>query len=343
MKPILECIPNFSEGADESVLTKIAEAIRSVPGVFLLHTDKSPAANRTVFTFAGDPDAVTEAAFRGISVAAACIDMRNQKGVHPRIGATDVCPLVPLQGMSEADANVYALQLAERVGKELSIPVFLYEYSQSRTYRAALPVIRKGQYEGLSERMTDAAWHPDFGPVKGNPVTGATVIGVRRILVAFNISLNTKDVLVAESIARTLRQSGYWQEGDGGQRRKVQGLLPMVRAIGWYMEDYGQAQVSFNLLDYHTSSLLTVWLACRQAAAAIGVSLAGSELIGLVPEACMLEAGRYAAGTEVSDPDTLINAAINMMGLAQLKPFVPEEKILERAWHRYSGTVLKLN
>lgn len=331
MNKILECIPNFSEGRDPNVIDAIAESITAVPGVALLHTDASPAANRTVITFAGNPEAVTIAAFNAISKAAELIDMRQQAGVHPRIGATDVCPLVPLQGMSMEEADQYAQQLAARVGRELQIPVYLYEYSQSQTYRRALPDIRKGQYEGLALRMQEWEWAPDFGPQAGNLSAGATVIGVRKILVAFNISLGTADVQTAHWIAQRLRASGY-TEVMAGTKKRVPGLLPHVRAIGWYMADYRQAQVSFNLLDYTQVSPLQVWQACKQVASEAGVSLSGSEVIGLIPEQCLLEAGRDALsrqGITAGGREQLLHAAIDYLGLDRLKPFDPQEKVLE--------------
>jgi glutamate formiminotransferase/formiminotetrahydrofolate cyclodeaminase len=339
MKPILECIPNFSEGVDENIIESIEAAIRSVKDVYLLHIDKSPAANRTVMTFAGAPEAVVEAAFRAIRTAAELIDMRKQSGVHPRIGATDVCPLVPLSGLSEEQANAYALHLAERVGNELNIPVFLYEYSQPKNYRAALPQIRKGQYEGLASRMQDPEWYPDYGPKEGDLKAGAVVLGVRKILVAFNISLDTKDVAVAESIAKELRSSGYWI-GDPGKRSHIPGKFPQLRAIGWYMADYNQAQVSFNLLDYQQTDVLDVWLACREAAAAKGISLAGSELIGLMPESCLEKAGSYADPYAVGNER--LQSGVALLGLDRLKPFRIEEKILERVWYQRSGERLKI-
>lgn len=321
MNKILECIPNFSEGQNEETLQKIASAINAVSGVCLLHQDVSPAANRTVFTFAGAPEAVVEAAFRAIKVAAESIDMRSQLGVHPRIGATDVCPLVPLIAMTMEEANEYAQQLGQRAGEELNIPVFMYEYSQTKRYRKALPQIRKGQYEGLKEKMMQAEWHPDYGPKEMNEAAGATVIGARDILVAFNISLNTNDVAIANWIASEMRVNS-----------KSDNALPKLRAIGWYMADYEQAQVSFNLLDYKTTSPLQVWERCKALAAQKNVTLVGSEVIGLIPEICLLEAGTFAQQgkrIEHSTKEEIITQAINYMGLNQLKPFLPQEKILE--------------
>lgn len=328
MNKILECIPNFSEGLNADTLQKIELAIRSVDAVWLLHIDPSPAANRTVFTFAGAPEAVVEAAFRAIKVAAECIDMRTQLGVHPRIGATDVCPLVPLYGMTMEKANEYAQQLGARVGAELGIPVFMYEYSQARSYRKALPQIRKGQYEGLKEKMQDADWQPDYGPKVMNESAGATVMGARAILVAFNISLHTKDVAVANWIASEMRANS-----------KSVNALPKLRAIGWYMADYEQAQVSFNLLDFKTTSPLQVWERCKALAAEKNISLVGSEVIGLIPEICLLEAGTFAQqamGKENSSKEELIAQAIDFMGLNRLKPFLPEEKILEWVLAEYT-------
>jgi glutamate formiminotransferase/formiminotetrahydrofolate cyclodeaminase len=321
MIKILECIPNFSEGQNEATLQKIAAAIAGVSGVWLLHQDVSPAANRTVFTFAGTPEAVVEAAFKAIKVAAERIDMRSQLGVHPRIGATDVCPIVPLYGMTMEEASGYAQKLGEKVGNELDIPVFMYEQSQTKTYRKALPQIRKGQYEGLKEKMQQTEWQPDFGPKEMNEAAGATVIGARDILVAFNISLNTNDVAIANWIASEMRANS-----------KSVNALPKLRAIGWYMADYEQAQVSFNLLDYKTTSPLKVWERCKTLAAEKNIALVGSEVIGLIPEICLLEAGTFAQqeqGNALSGKDDIIATAINFMGLNQLKPFLPEEKILE--------------
>jgi len=332
MSPILECIPNFSEGKDQSVIDAIAAEISAVSQVALLHVDTSAAANRTVMTFAGEPEAVTEAAFRAMRKAAALIDMRQQAGVHPRIGATDVCPLVPLYGIDMAEADTLAQQLAARVGAELQVPVYLYEHSQPRAYRRALPDIRKGQYEGLATRMQQPEWQPDYGPANLDTHAGATVLGARKILVAFNISLATADIELAHAIARQIRSSGYTRTVSG-QKEKIPGLLPALRAIGWYMADYGQAQVSFNLLDYTVTSPLQVWRSCRQLAEDAGVALAGSEVIGLIPEQCLLEAGAYALGVTATDSDKkrLITAAIELLGLDRLKAFNPDEKVLEYA------------
>ncbi len=335
-KPILECVPNFSEGRDPGKINAIQAAIRSVPGATLLHTDISPAANRTVMTFAGEPEAVTEAAFRAIQKAAEVIDMRLQEGVHPRIGATDVCPLVPLNGMNMEEAVEWSQRLGKRVGKELDIPVYLYEHSAAAAHRRALPDIRKGQYEGFAEKIQQEGWLPDYGPAVFTPAAGATVLGARNILVAFNISIDTKDVSKAQYIAERVRERGYIKTGNG-KRIKVPGLLPQLRAIGWYMAYFDCAQVSMNLLDYTVTSPLKVWEACSALAAEAGVQLVGSEVIGLIPESCLLEAGSFlslrAGNLPPADNQLLVHAAMEHLGLNKVKPFDPQEKVLEYALH----------
>ncbi|WP_157976976.1 glutamate formimidoyltransferase [Taibaiella helva] len=322
MIPLLECVPNFSEGKDFRILNQIRDAIVSVPGQKLLHMDPSPSANRTVFTFAGQPEAVVEAAFRAIATAGRLIDMRTQQGTHPRIGSTDVCPLIPLGGLPLEIAAGLSEQLGQRVGKELGIPVYLYEHSAKEDYRRALPDIRKGQYEGLKAKMQRAGWQPDYGPSvqawERIAATGATVIGARDILVAFNISLNTRDAGIAADIARQIRS-------------RNDGLLPMLRAIGWYMADFDCAQVSMNLLDYRVTSPLKVWDTCTALAAAYGVAPTGCEVVGLIPEACVVEAGAAALGSSFAETRTeeAVAAGIHYLRLDRVKPFIPRKKILE--------------
>ena len=319
---IIEAVPNFSEGRDQHIIDAIAEAGASVSGARVLDVDSSPAANRTVITIAGGPEAVQEAAFRAIATAARLIDMRAQAGVHPRIGATDVCPLVPLSGFTMEETDALAQALGQRVGAALDIPVYLYEHSQPQAHRRALPHIRKGYYEGFAEKMRQEGWQPDYGPATFNAATGATVVGARDVLVAFNISLATQDVALANSIARRLRSAG--SAGPDA--------LLATRAIGWYMADYSQAQVSFNLLDYRTTSPLAAFEACRLLALESGVEIAGSELIGLMPEACVLEAGacglQDAAG---NSREALALAGVEHLMLDKLKPFSLRGKILEYA------------
>ncbi len=332
--PILECVPNFSEGRDPKKIEAIAASIRSVEGVELLHIDVSPAAHRTVMTFAGTPEAVTVAAFNSIAKAAELIDMRKHNGVHPRIGATDVCPLIPLSGMTMDEAVDFSHRLGKRVGEELSIPVFFYEYSTEAIYRKSLPDIRQGQYERLNEKMKMLEWAPDYGSFVLPKKTGATVIGARDILVAFNISLNTNDVTKAALLAERMRSRGYLKVEDD-KKIRVPGFLKKVRAIGWFMEDYNTAQLSLNLLDYRVTSVLQAWQYAEAVAKEMDMELTGSEVIGLVPEVCLLEAGAYVFmknNQEIPEEKSiLIYAAINLLGLDKLKPFDPEEKVLEYA------------
>jgi glutamate formiminotransferase len=345
--PILECIPNFSEGVDEDTIAAIANGIRSVDGQYLLHVDQSPSANRTVMTFAGNPASVIEAAFQAIKVATAHIDMTKQQGAHPRIGATDVCPLVPLANMSMDEAAHWADLLAQRITMELGVPVYLYEQNARHDYRRALPDIRKGQYEGIIAKMQQPAWVPDYGSITANNESsirrsGATIIGARKILVAFNISLDTKDEHIAANIAKRLRSSGYYTTNDEGTRTKVAGLLPQLRAIGWYMSDFETAQVSMNLIDYHVTSPLTVWHACSKLAAEYNVQLIGCEVVGLIPLTCVVEAGRYARNTSIESEEEYVKAGIEYLKLDAVKPFDPKQKILEYALAQQAGIHIQL-
>ncbi len=335
MRPLLQCVPNFSEGRDPARIAHIADAVRGVDGAALLHIDTSPAANRSVFTIAGEPAAVEEAAFRAIAAAAEMIDMRTQGGVHPRIGATDVCPFVPLGGLPLEAALGAASRVGQRVGTELRIPIYLYEHSAAAAHRRALPDIRKGHYEGLAEKMLHPDWAPDFGPKDFNPAAGATVMGARDLLVAFNISLATKDVTIATRIAAALRERGGMLTAADGSKSRVAGLLPKARAIGWYMADYENAQVSMNLLDYRVTSPLDAFEACRRVAEKMGTEVVGAELIGCMPETCLLQAGRFRAmqrGLEsLNDAAMLVHEGILHLKLSALKPFDPQEQVLEYA------------
>lgn len=328
--PLLECIPNFSEGESEVVIDAIKHAIQSVSQQHLLHIDPSPAANRTVFTFAGEPEAVLEAAFKAIKVAAEMIDMRFQHGTHPRLGSTDVCPLVPLANISMEDAVQFSKRLGKRVAEELHIPIYLYEYAATDLHRKSLPQIRKGQYENLQVKTALPEWQPDFGKEalrnwEQVSKTGATIIGARNILVAFNISLDTKDERIATQIAKKMRSSSN-------------GLLPALRAIGWYMEDFDCAQVSMNLLDYRITSPLKVWETCKVLAAEFGVGLIGCEVVGLIPESCVLEAGGWDLKTpiiNIEERESRLSAGIKYLGLDKVKPFNSGEKILEYALRKF--------
>jgi len=342
---LLECVPNFSHGLQDAGLSALVQSINNVPGQKLLHVDNNQSANRSVFTFAGQPEQVAEAAFQAIKTAAALIDMRLHHGVHPRLGATDVCPLVPLKNCSMQEAVFWAALLAKRVGRELNIPVYLYEYSARKSYRLTLPQIRRGGYEGLADKMLSEKWIPDYGPLfdaaNKDAIlrTGATVIGARNILVAFNIALDTTDQTLAEQIARRIRSSGYTDTDAEGVPVKRAGMFRELRAIGWYIEDFGCAQVSLNFLDYKTTSPLAVWETVKELAAACHCRAIGCEVIGLIPEQCIREAGMYRAAqqgaiTKDIPVKKLIDYGIEHLRLNEIKPFHPEEKILEYALQR---------
>jgi glutamate formiminotransferase/formiminotetrahydrofolate cyclodeaminase len=344
MSALIECVPNFSEGRDLEVIRKITARIESVVGATLLHVDPGKATNRTVVTFAGTPDAVVEAAFRAIATAAETIDMRRHTGEHPRMGATDVCPLVPISGISMAETGELARRLGERVGRELGIPVYLYENSQPDPARKNLSVIRSGEYEGLTKKLSDPAWKPDFGPAAFNPAAGATAIGARQFLVAFNVNLNTTSTRRANAVAFDVRESGRpKREGDtltgrvvtnaAGEPAMIPGSLKAVKAIGWYIEEYGIAQVSINLTDLGITPLHTAFDETCRAASARGLRVTGSELVGLIPLAALTDAGRHYLRMQqrsggVSEAE-LIKIAVRSLGLEDLTPFNPAERIIE--------------
>lgn len=338
---IIECVPNFSEGRDHTVIDGIAAAIAGVQGVKLLHTDAGRDANRTVITFAGDPDAVVDAAFRAIRQAALTIDMRRHSGEHPRMGATDVCPLIPVSGVTTEEAVEYARRLAERVAGELAIPVYLYEHAATAPERRSLADVRAGEYEGLQARMKDTRWKPDYGEAVFNPRSGATAIGVRDFLVAYNVNLNTTSVSLARAVAADVRETGRIKRQHGkvvydeqGRPVRIPGMLRSVRAIGWYMQEYGVAQVSMNLTDLQVTRVHEAFEACRQSAARYGLRVTGSELVGLIPLAALLDAGRYFLHKQhrssgVSQEE-LVKIAVRSLGLDELAPFDAGSKILEK-------------
>ncbi len=344
MSALIECVPNFSAGRDLEVVRQITARIESVEGATLLHVDPGKATNRTVVTLAGEPGPVVEAAFRAIAAAAELIDMRLHTGAHPRMGATDVCPLVPISGITMEETAEHARHLAERVGRELGIPVYLYEAAQPNPARKNLATIRAGEYEGLAHKMAHPAWKPDFGPAVFNPKSGATVIGARDFLVAFNVNLNTTSTRRANAVAFDVRESGRpKREGDpltgkllkdsAGQPVVIPGTLQAVKAIGWFIEEYGLAQVSMNLTDIRITPLHVAFDEVCRAADARGLRVTGSELVGLIPRSAMLEAGRYflrkqQRSTGVSEAE-LIRIAVASMGLEDLSSFVPEERIIE--------------
>jgi glutamate formiminotransferase/formiminotetrahydrofolate cyclodeaminase len=344
MTPLIECVPNFSEGRRPEVIDAIAHSIRQVAGARLLDVDPGKATNRTVMTIAGSPDDVIEAAFQAIRTAATLIDMRQHTGEHPRMGATDVCPLIPIRGITMEETVAHARRLGERVGRELGIPVYLYEAAASTPARKNLADVRAGEYEGLAEKMRDPAWSPDFGPSAFNASAGATVIGARDFLIAYNVNLNTRSTRKANSVAFDIREkgrvkrSGHPVTGDivydaSGEAVREPGLCKGVKAIGWYIEEYGLAQVSMNITDIRQTSLHAAFEASVQSATARGMRVTGSELVGLVPLNVMLDAGRYflrkqGVSTGVSDAE-LIHIAVKSMGLDELGPFDPHKKIIE--------------
>lgn len=334
--PILECVANFSEGRNHETLRNIAESIKSVVGVKLLHLDVGFDANRTVMTFAGEPAALVEAAFQAIRTAAEKIDMRTHHGVHPRIGATDVCPLIPISGITMAEAVDWSIHLGRRVGEELGIPVYLYESSAKHSYRNNLATIRIGEYEGLAKKMQDPDWQPDFGPSTFQPLVGATVIGARKFLIAYNVNLATADIAIAKRIAERVRESGYFQITDDGQKRRIPGRCKAVKAIGWDMPEYSIVQVSMNIVDMDVTPVHEAFVACQQLAEEMGTQVTGSELIGLAPEQVFLAAGQFFLQQKnigktrptLSKKD-LLELAVQSLGLAYLAPFDVEERVLE--------------
>jgi glutamate formiminotransferase/formiminotetrahydrofolate cyclodeaminase len=344
MRKLIECVPNFSEGRDLDVIRQITDAIESVDGVSLLDVDPGASTNRTVVTFVGSPDAAVEAAFRGIKKAAELIDMRKHKGAHPRMGATDVCPFIPVSNISWEEAIACANKLGKRVGEELSIPVYLYERAAKNASRSNLSIVRAGEYEGFFEKIKGPAWKPDFGPSIFNEKSGATVIGARDFLIAYNVNLNTKAVRRANSVAFDVRENGRVKTEDGtpfgkpvldasGEPVRIPGMLKHVKAIGWYVEEYGIAQISMNLTNIEETPLHVAFDACVESASKRGLRVTGSEIVGMVPKKCLIEAGRYffrkQKWSEGASEEALIDIAVRSMGLGELKPFDPNEKVIE--------------
>jgi len=344
MPKLIECVPNFSEGRDQNVIRQITDAIESVDGVSLLDVDAGASTNRTVVTFVGDPDVAVEAAFRGIKKAAELIDMPKHKGAHPRMGATDVCPFIPVSNVSWEEAIECANRLGKRVGEELQIPVYLYERAAREKSRANLAAIRAGEYEGFFEKIKQPEWKPDFGPAVSSEKSGATVIGVRDFLIAYNVNLNTKSVRRANSVAFDVREQGRVKTEDGtpsgkavldthGEPVRVPGMLKHVKAIGWFVKEYGVAQVSMNLTNIEETPLHAAFDACVESAAKRGLRVTGSEIVGMVPKKSLVDAGRYflrkQQWSEGVSEEELIEIAVRSMGLGELKPFVPKEKVIE--------------
>ena len=338
---LVECVPNFSEGRDREKIGAITREIEAVPGVKLLDVDPGASTNRTVVTFIGTPEAVKEAAFRAIAKAAEVIDMRGHKGAHSRIGATDVCPFVPVSGVTMEDCVRLAGELGARVAAELGIPVYLYEAAARKPERRNLAVVRAGEYEGLSEKLKDRRWAPDFGEAVFNPRSGATVIGAREFLIAYNINLNTRDRKLAHEIALSLRESGRAKrDRDGnivrdkrGGAVKLPGRFKEVKSVGWYVEDYGLAQISVNFTNYRVTPVHVVFDEARRLAGKLGLRVTGSELVGLIPKEALLMAGRYYIAKQGKSPGVpegeLIRVAVRSLGLSDVVPFDPDKKIIE--------------
>jgi len=344
MSKLIECVPNFSEGRNPEIIRQITDAIASADGVSVLDVDPGETTNRTVVTFVGTPKATVEAAFRGIKKAAELIDMRKHKGAHPRMGATDVCPFIPIGDSDWKEAITCAKELGKRVGEELKIPVYLYEKAAKDESRANLAVIREGEYEAFFDKIKKAEWHPDFGPNEFNAKAGATAIGAREFLIAYNVNLNTKSVRRANSVAFDVREQGRVKTLDGtpsgnpmvdakGNPIRVPGKLKHVKAIGWYVEEYGIAQVSMNLTNIQKTPLHAAFDACQESASKRGLRVTGSEIVGMVPKKCLVDAGRYFLQkqnwSEGAAEEELIDIAIRTMGLSELKPFDPKEKVIE--------------
>ena len=344
MKQLIECVPNFSEGRDEKIIKLITDAIQSVDSIKLLNVDPGKDTNRTVVTFVGEPEQVIEAAFRGAKLAAQLIDMSKHKGEHPRFGAMDVCPLVPIANITMDETVVYARRLAKRVGEELGISVYCYEFAAFSSDRQSLANCRAGEYEGLKEKLQKPEWKPDFGPVVLNEKTGAAAIGARNFLIAYNVNLNTTSVRRANSIAFDVREAGrVVREGDqvtgkivndeNGEPLRISGTLKKVRAIGWFIKEYGVAQISMNLTDITVTSMHQAFDEVVERARERGIRVTGSELIGVIPLHAMLDAGKYFLRKQqrsVGIPDgEIIKIAVKSLGLDELSPFDPKKRIIE--------------
>jgi len=344
LNQLIECVPNFSEGRNEDTINAIANAVKSVAGVKLLNVDPGKTTNRTVFTIVGQPEQVIDAAFQAIKVASELIDMQAHSGEHPRMGATDVCPLIPIANISMAETVQYAEKLAERVGRELNIPIYLYEEAAKSEQRRNLAIIREGEYEGFGRKIQLAEWKPDYGPSVLNLRSGATVIGARDFLVAYNVNLNTRSTRIANAIAFDVREQGRVKrighpitgeiETDAnGEAVRTPGTLKAVKAIGWYIEEYGQAQISMNLTNINITKVHTAFDEVSDKATAKGVRVTGSEIVGMVPKKVLTDAGIHYLKKQnrslgVSEKE-LIEIAILTLGLNDISSFNPQERIIE--------------
>ena len=344
IKQLIECVPNFSEGRDLTIIKQITNEIEAVDGVKLLDVDPGAATNRTVVTFVGEPAAVIEAAYRAIVKAGELIDMSKQTGEHARMGATDVCPLVPVANISMEETAEWSIKLAKRVGETTDIPVYLYGAAQPDTNRKVLSIIRGGEYEGFFEKIKKPEWKPDFGPAVYNARKGATTIGARDFLIAYNINLNTKSTRIANRIAFDVRETGrVKREGNpytgkivtdaNGESVREPGACKAVQAVGWFIDEYDVAQVSANLTNFNITPIHTFFDEVQKSSIDRGVRITGSELVGLIPLQAMLDAGKHYLQKQgrslgVSDAE-LIHIAVKSLGLDELAPFDPNKKIIE--------------
>ncbi len=346
MSRLIECVPNFSEGRNHQTLDAISAAVRNTPGVTLLDMDPGAATNRTVFTFVGEPEDVIEAAVNAARVGAEFIDMSQHEGEHPRFGAMDVCPLVPIAGVTMEETAAYARTLAKRLGEEVGLTIFCYENAASSPQRQNLADVRSGEYEGLKAKLGDPEWAPDFGPSEFNAKSGATAVSARDFLIAYNVNLNTTSSRRANAIAFDVREKGRIKRSpdpltgaivkdENGETVWIPGSLKCVKGIGWFIEEYGVAQISMNLTNISITPMHVAFNECCEKALTRGIRVTGSELVGLIPLAAMLDAGRYflhkqQRSTGISDSE-LIHIAVRSMGLDELSPFIPEERIIEYA------------
>ncbi len=333
MRKIIECVPNFSEGRDMNIIKQITDAIESVDGIKLLNVDPGKGTNRTVVTFVGDEKTVVEAAYRGISKAAELIDMRKHSGAHPRFGATDVCPFIPIANATMEDCIDCANKLGKRVGNQLNIPVYLYEFAATSAQRKNLASVRAGEYEGIAEKIKLPDWKPDYGKAEWNEKSGNIAIGARNFLIAYNVNLNTTSTRRANSVAFDVREQGRKVKDINGVETMQPGSCKAVKGIGWFIPEYGVAQVSMNLTDIQATPVHKAFDECVKSAHNRGMRVTGSELIGLIPLQSMLDAGKYFLEKQqrsrgVSD-DELIKLAVKSMGLDELVPFEPRKRIIE--------------
>jgi len=352
---LVECVPNFSEGRDLEKIKSITKEIESTSKVSLLDVDPGESTNRTVVTFIGTPKAALEAAFKAIKKAAELIDMRKHKGSHSRMGATDVCPFVPVSEVTMEECIKLAHELSEKVARELSIPVFLYEEAAQKPDRKNLAIIRRGEYEGLSDKFKDPEWAPDYGEAKFNPKSGSTVIGAREFLIAYNINLNTRNRNLAHHIALNLREMGRFERDENnkiirdskGDKKRTTGKFKEVKAVGWYVKDYDIAQISINFTNYKISPPHLVFDETIKEAEALGLRVTGSELVGLIPKEALLMAGKYYLKKQGNSPgipeEELIKTAAVSLGLNDVSEFDPQKKIIEHQFKEFENSLIELN